>query len=137
MEQSVKEFKNNIYIKHPVSMEQYLMEGSYNKVFLARGNVPADNYNFFIDILLNTIRNEIAGCIEKAYEKIALNEAARMLFYDSVKQMKEYAQQRKWDLKTDGFFYFAQEEKDTDDVIPAKTLAEQTIMYARELEMIV
>ncbi|WAR18510.1 PSMD8-like protein [Mya arenaria] len=133
----VKELQNNIYIKHPVSMEQYLMEGSYNKVFLARGNVPADNYNFFIDILLNTIRNEIAGCIEKAYEKIALNEAARMLFYDSVKQMKEYAQQRKWDLKTDGFFYFAQEEKDTDDVIPAKTLAEQTIMYARELEMIV
>jgi len=39
------------------------------------------------------IRNEIAGCIEKAYEKIGLNEAARMLFYESVKQMKEYAQQ--------------------------------------------
>ena len=28
----VKELQNNIYIKHPVSMEQYLMEGSYNKV---------------------------------------------------------------------------------------------------------
>ena len=27
-----KEIQNNIYIKHPVSMEQYLMEGSYNKV---------------------------------------------------------------------------------------------------------
>jgi len=38
-------------------------------------------------------RNEIAGCIEKAYEKIALNECGRMLFYESVKQMKEYAQQ--------------------------------------------
>jgi len=26
------------------------------QVFLAKGNVPAENYTFFIDILLNTIR---------------------------------------------------------------------------------
>ena len=27
-----KEVQNNVYIKHPVSLEQYIMEGSYNKV---------------------------------------------------------------------------------------------------------
>jgi len=27
-----KEIQQNIYIKHPVSIEQYMMEGSYNKV---------------------------------------------------------------------------------------------------------
>ncbi|BFZ12410.1 hypothetical protein BsWGS_15448 [Bradybaena similaris] len=133
----VKEIQSNIYIKHPVSMEQYLMEGSYNKVFLARGNVPADNYNFFIDILLNTIRDEIAGCIEKAYNRIDLNEAARMLFFESQKPMKDYSGQRKWSLQKDNFFYFTQEAKDADHTIPAKTLAERTIEYARELEMIV
>ncbi|KAK3608632.1 hypothetical protein CHS0354_042633 [Potamilus streckersoni] len=133
----VKELQNNIYIKHPVSMEQYLMEGCYNKVFLARGNVPADNYNYFIDILLNTIRNEIAGCIKTAYDRIALGEAARMLFYESVKPMKEYAQQQGWELRSDSFFYFEQEEKNTEEVIPAKMLAEHAIAYARELEMIV
>ncbi|XP_064599763.1 26S proteasome non-ATPase regulatory subunit 8-like [Liolophura sinensis] len=133
----VKELQSNIYIKHPVSMEQYLMEGSYNKVFLARGNVPAEDYNFFIDILLNTIRDEIAGCIEKAYEKIAFNEAARMLFFESQKPMKEYALQKGWTVGPDNFFHFRQEEKEADDVIPAKLLAEQTIEYARELEMIV
>ncbi|GFS25548.1 26S proteasome non-ATPase regulatory subunit 8 [Elysia marginata] len=133
----VKEIQSNIYIKHPVSMEQYLMEGSYNKVFLARGNVPADNYNFFIDILLNTIRDEIAGCIEKAYHRIGLSEAARMLFFESQKPMREYAAQRKWNLNKDNFFYFVQDAKDHDLAIPAKLLAEQTIEYARELEMIV
>ncbi|XP_046351362.1 26S proteasome non-ATPase regulatory subunit 8-like [Haliotis cracherodii] len=133
----VKEIQTNIYIKHPVSMEQYLMEGSYNKVFLARGNVPAENYNFFIDILLNTIRDEIAGCIEKAYERIALTEAGRMLFFESQKPMKEYATQRKWTVGPDNFFSFTHDTKDTDEVIPAKLLAEQTIEYARELEMIV
>jgi hypothetical protein len=46
----------NMYIKHPMSIEQYLMEGSYNKVFLARDNVPADSYRFFINMLLETLR---------------------------------------------------------------------------------
>jgi hypothetical protein len=32
------------------------MEGSYNKVFLSKGNVPSQNYNYFMEILLNTIR---------------------------------------------------------------------------------
>ena len=74
-----KDIQTNVYIKHPVSLEQYLMEGSYNKVFLAKGNIPAESYTFFIDILLDTIRDEIAGCIEKAYEKILFAEATRIL----------------------------------------------------------
>jgi len=133
----VKEVQTNIYIKHPVSMEQYMMEGSYNKVFLARGNVPAENYNFFIDILLNTIRDEIAGCIEKAYHQIGLSEAARMLFFETQKPMKDYATQRSWRLGKDNFFHFDTESKDCDSAIPARLLAEQNIVYARELEMIV
>jgi hypothetical protein len=42
-------------------------------------------------------REEIAGCLEKAYEKIAVSEAARMLFFDSEKPMREYsATVRSW-----------------------------------------
>ncbi|ELU07645.1 hypothetical protein CAPTEDRAFT_162401 [Capitella teleta] len=129
--------QQNVYIKHPVSIEQYLMEGSYNKVFLARGNVPADSYNFFIDILLDTIREEIAGCLEKAYEKIAISEAARMLFFDSEKPMREYSAGRNWTKAADGYFHFVHEEKKTDDDVPAMFLATQTIGYAKELDMIV
>ena len=36
-------------------------------------------------------RDEIASCMEKAYEKIAFSEAARMLFFESQKPMKQYA----------------------------------------------
>jgi hypothetical protein len=36
-------------------------------------------------------RDEISTCIEKAYEKIAFQEAARMLFFESQKPMKEHA----------------------------------------------
>ena len=64
-----KEIQNNVYIRHPVSLEQYIMEGSYNKVLLAKGNVPAESYNFFIDILMDTVRNEIASCLEKVFKR--------------------------------------------------------------------
>lgn len=47
---------SNIYIKHPIQVEQCLMEGSYNKVWNSRSNVPAEDYAFFIDILMGTIR---------------------------------------------------------------------------------
>jgi len=44
-------------------------------------------------ILSVCCRDEIAGCIEKAYEKIVFGEAARMLFFESEKPMKTYAQE--------------------------------------------
>ena len=59
------EIDNNVYIRHPVSLEQNIMEGSYNKDLLAKGNVPAESYNFFLDILMDTVRNEIASCLDK------------------------------------------------------------------------
>lgn len=35
--------------------------------------------------------DEIAGCMERAYERLAFTEAARMLFFETQKQMKAYA----------------------------------------------
>ncbi|XP_070805469.1 26S proteasome non-ATPase regulatory subunit 8 [Pituophis catenifer annectens] len=132
-----KDIQTNVYIKHPVSLEQYLMEGSYNKVFLAKGNIPAESYAFFIDILLDTVRDEIASCIEKAYEKILLNEATRMLFF-TPKKMSDYAKKRGWLLGSNNHYCFTgQQQKPEDATIPSTELAKQVIEYARQLEMIV
>ncbi|KAH0512947.1 26S proteasome non-ATPase regulatory subunit 8 [Microtus ochrogaster] len=133
-----KDIQTNVYIKHPVSLEQYLMEGSYNKVFLAKGNIPAESYTFFIDILLDTIRDEIAGCIEKAYEKILFAEATRILFFNTPKKMTDYAKKRGWVLGPNNYYSFAsQQQKPEDSTIPSTELAKQVIEYARQLEMIV
>lgn len=35
--------------------------------------------------------DEIAGCIEKAYEQIQFTEATRVLFFSSPKKMTDYA----------------------------------------------
>merc|ERR1712013_379128 len=98
------EVQSNVYIKHPVSLEQYIMEGSYNKVLLAKGNVPAESYKYFIDILMTTVRSEIASCLEKAYKDISCADAARMLSIPPGKLM-EYANSRKWEVVGDRLRY--------------------------------
>merc|ERR1712222_306751 len=108
-----KEVQNNVYIKHPVSLEQYIMEGSYNKVLLAKGNVPAESYKYFIDILMITVRNEIASCLEKAYADISCSDAARMLSIG------------------------AGDAENEEQGVPSVQLANMAITYAREMEQIV
>ena len=44
------------YIRFPIELEQFMMEGSYNKVLKARSEVPSDSYSLFVDILLGTVR---------------------------------------------------------------------------------
>ncbi|XP_071873230.1 regulatory particle non-ATPase 12 [Bombus fervidus] len=132
------QIQSNVYIRHPLSLEQYLMEGSYNKIFLAKGNVPAASYNFFIDILLNTVRDEIGACMESAYDKISIQDASRMLNLNSEADMKAFATKKNWNLAKDDYFYFSTtSEKKTEEPIPSADLATLAIDYARELEMIV
>merc|ERR1712141_429816 len=99
-----KEVQENVYIKHPVSLEQYIMEGSYNKVLSLKGNVPAESYNFFFDILLNTVRDEIASCLEKAYKTIGCVDAGRMLNLSGA-EMAEFGRKREWQTRGERFVF--------------------------------
>merc|ERR1719150_3319034 len=130
------EIQNNIYIKHPVSLEQYIMEGSYNKVLLAKGNVPAESYNFFIDILMNTVRNEIASCLEKAYKDISCSDAARMLSIGAG-DVNSYAAERGWQIVGGRLQFRGADAENEEQGVPSVQLANMAITYAREMEQIV
>ncbi|CAK1543247.1 unnamed protein product [Leptosia nina] len=128
------------YVKHPLALEQYLMEGSYNKIFLAKDNVPAESYTLFMDTLLDTVRGEIAACIEKAYQKIPCAEAARRLNLTTQQAVLDYGKKRNWSLGADNCYQFNTTEENfsaASGIFPSSELAEQTIEYARHLEMIV
>jgi 26S proteasome regulatory subunit N12 len=47
---------SNMYIKYPIDLELYLMEGSHNKLRQARAQVPVPEYLIFMDILMETVR---------------------------------------------------------------------------------
>lgn len=132
---------SNVHIMHPVSLEQWLMEGRYNKVFYSKGNVPAESYTFFIDILLNTIRGEIASCMEAAYEQLSIEEAERILFFTSVKEIESFAvsEGKTWRVNQNQIiFKDSVNQKDkSPEQLPSRQLICQAVSYARELEMIV
>ncbi|KAK1332914.1 hypothetical protein QTO34_006445 [Cnephaeus nilssonii] len=48
------------------------MEGSNNKVFLAKGNIPAKRQTFFINILLDTVRDELLDAWRRPMRKSSL-----------------------------------------------------------------
>lgn len=88
------------------------MEGSYSKVWNAREEAPAEEYKFFVDSLMGTIRcvccssicdvwesliwmhlsNEIATCEEVAYDSLPLKDAATLLFFKSQSELVAFSQ---------------------------------------------
>lgn len=63
----------------------------FQQIFQAKTNVPSDTYNFFMNILLNTLRNEIAECLQKAYKKVSFTSATKMLNFNSTAEMNDFA----------------------------------------------
>ncbi len=102
-----------------------------------KDNVPAESYSFFIDKLLDTIRDEIASCMEKAYEQISVKECAKMLQLDA-KTTSKYISERNWTVGKDQMVRFqASPEKKHAEEIPCQELAKMAITYAKEMEQIV
>ncbi|KAK7061567.1 PCI domain-containing protein [Favolaschia claudopus] len=125
------------YIAHPVNLERCLMEGSYAKVWSARAEAPAAEYEYFVDSLMGTIRNEIASCEEAAYESLPLKDAATLLFFASQRELLVYAEQRGWEVNLNlGTITFAKKGEETMDIPKEKVIA-ASLLYARELEQIV
>ncbi|KAI7987803.1 hypothetical protein LOK49_LG13G00932 [Camellia lanceoleosa] len=64
---SPQDAMENNCIKHAVELEQSFMEGACNRILSARQTVPHETCVYFMDLLAKTVRDEIAGCSEKAY----------------------------------------------------------------------
>lgn len=43
-------------VRYIIQLEQWLMEGAFNKVLEARTSVPAESYRYFMDLLSATVR---------------------------------------------------------------------------------
>lgn len=113
------------------------MEGSYSKVWNARKEAPIEEYKYFIDSLMGTIRNEIARCEEAAYETLPLKDAATLLFFTSQSDLLRFAEQRGWEINlTAGTISFARKTSEQ-EMIPKEKLIVANLLYARELEQIV
>lgn len=84
---------SNVYIKFPAQLEQHIMEGSYNKVLSAKQEgVYSHEGMYFMDMLVDTVREEIAECSEKAYGSIAASDLQSLLMLSTADELVEYAE---------------------------------------------
>ncbi|EJU06586.1 hypothetical protein DACRYDRAFT_61370 [Dacryopinax primogenitus] len=127
----------NPFIQHPVHLERWLMEGSYNKVWQEREAAPSEEYKFFVDSLMETIRREIASCEEKAYDSLPLSDAMNLLFFTKPSDLMIFAQERGWNVDpTTQAIHFARKAEETIE-IPKEKIIINSLAYAKELEQIV
>ena len=91
-------------------------------------------------VLIGTIRSEIASCSEKAYPSLPIANAKNLLFLDSEGSVIQFAHERGWVVR-DGRIYFplqAGEMGEEKEILVASgQVIENAIGYARELETIV
>ncbi|WVQ78039.1 hypothetical protein IAT38_000120 [Cryptococcus sp. DSM 104549] len=91
---------NDSFVRLPVDLERWLMEGAYNKVYRARDRVPRVEFEFLLERLMGTVRGQIASTIEASYPSLPLSNAATLLFFKPTEksQLVDFATQRHWDL---------------------------------------
>ncbi|KAJ7936267.1 SAC3/GANP/Nin1/mts3/eIF-3 p25 family-domain-containing protein [Mycena leptocephala] len=125
------------YIAYPVKLEGWLMEGSYAKVWRARAEIPATEYEYFVDSLVGTIRNEIARCQEMAYDSLQVKDAVTLLFFTSQSELLVFAQERGWEIDlTLGIMTFAPKGHETME-IPKERIIAMSLQYTRDVEQII
>ncbi|PKA64093.1 26S proteasome non-ATPase regulatory subunit RPN12A [Apostasia shenzhenica] len=129
----------NPCIKHAVELEQSFMEGAYNRVLSARQTVPHETYVYFMDLLAKTVRDEIAGCSEKAYDYLSIADAKTVLMFSSDQDLSNYVTEEhpEWEIKNGCVFFQKAKDSQPCKEIPSLHLINQTLSYARELERIV
>ena len=156
------------FIQYPVKLERWLMEGSYDRVWGAtkREGVPSEEFAVFSEVcntptsplylhnakqqltqtranqvLIGTIRSEIASCSEKAYPSLPIANAKNLLFLDSEGSVVDFAYERGWVVKDGRINFPLQQGEDLrtekDILVTSGQVIENTIGYARELETIV
>lgn len=87
--------KTNVYLRYPVDLERWLMEGSYHKVWKAitdPTSVPAPEFGILAESLLFTVRDEIARSAESAYEFLPIDNARHLLYLQSDEELIAFAE---------------------------------------------
>eukprot|EP00667_Euglena_gracilis_P022765 EG_transcript_25454 len=119
----------DMYIRDVIQLERFLMEGSYHKLLQARSKIPSNEYIGFVNMLLDTVRTEVADCSTRSYERLSVKGATQLLMFNSEAETLEWAKQREgWALKGDYFVFERQTGADA-PVIPFQDVIINNLAY--------
>mmetsp|Transcript_12269 Transcript_12269/g.26462 ORF Transcript_12269/g.26462 Transcript_12269/m.26462 type:complete len:264 (+) Transcript_12269:65-856(+) len=124
------------YIKLAIQLEQWLMVGAYNKVLEASKHAPSEFHASLMQQLASTVRDEVASCSERSYNRLRVTDAQKLMMFDSAAAVREYAEKHEWHVQ-DQYIVFQQQDAPAAQAIPSLTVINNALMYAKELERIV
>merc|ERR1712238_243470 len=127
------------YVSFPINLERQLMVGSYDEVLHAGAHVPDPSYSFFMDNLLQTVRDSIADFLEVGYKTMKLGDAVGLMRFKSEEELRGYMEEYRDDWIVEGGVLCFQppEVGSKASDIPSMKLIAQSLSYATELERIV
>ena len=92
--------RNNTYIKISLDIEQCIMEGNYSQLATFR-NSKDNYYNYYLEKFDDTTRYQIARSMEKSYESLDINDAMKLLIFNSQQDLNEFIKQQNEDKRDD------------------------------------
>jgi 26S proteasome regulatory subunit N12 len=113
------------------------MVGTYDEVLSVK--VPDASYQFFVDNLLQTVRDSIADCVEVSYKNMKINDAMTMMKFHSRQELLEYMDECRddWIVQGDTLCFQPPPSGSKASDIPSMQLIAQSLSYAMEMERIV
>jgi 26S proteasome regulatory subunit N12 len=134
---------NNPYIRGSIVLEQCMMEGSFQKALEActNDNLLGPEYQYFMECMIGSLRDELADCFEMAYVSLGKMEAMKLLFCKQEKDLLDLSKKRnwEWDTKTD-LIHFPKHTRSTTVVEKQANLdlvLERDLLIARQVEKII
>lgn len=129
----------NAFVTFPINLERQLMVGIYDEVLSV--TVPDPTYQFFVDNLLQTVRDSIADCMEVSYKSMRLSDAMTMMKFGTQQELLEYIEECRDDWIVEGqnnmlCFQPPPSGSKAGD-IPSMKMITQNLSYATEMERIV
>ncbi|OLL25294.1 26S proteasome non-ATPase regulatory subunit 8 [Neolecta irregularis DAH-3] len=129
--------EQNQFVQYPVMLERWIMEGSYDKVWQEQQALPSKDYEVFLVVLLETIREEIASGLEVSYDRLTIAGISQLLFIQDQRETIEFIKIKGWTISPNGLVEFKKSTGEVEQVGNMEHMIQQTLGYARELEQIV
>lgn len=152
--EGIEDPESNKYMKYPILLERWLMEGAYDKAWKAITDTtqfPSKEFMFLMksnsENLEATIRNEIALCLEKGYDSLPAASAKYLLYLKSDADLETFVAERAergWELKAQSLLFktevekrIAEDELEQEEETNEENLIGNLLEYAAKVDVII
>ena len=143
LEQIPVEARSNNYLSFAIALEQYFMEGNYNKVRETKDKAPDGDFRACVSKLINAINHEVARNIEQAYVSLSFPSAKSLLNLSTDQELQQFIEKQQtekrdvaWKVE-EGRVVFVREENQAEAELPKWQIMNEALGIATEIERIV